>query len=101
MCVQGQKITYNVIKQRLGDVLYKLTSQKFEDPCECMHTQVLMRCMRTALIQYGPGTCTVLSWHPYSTVPALVQYCPGQWQLGCSGSCSMQQRTAFLEKTSH
>jgi V-type H+-transporting ATPase subunit A len=33
---QGQKITYNVIKQRLGDVLYKLTSQKFEDPCECL-----------------------------------------------------------------
>lgn len=32
---QGQKITYNVIKQRLGDVLYKLTSQKFEDPCKC------------------------------------------------------------------
>jgi V-type H+-transporting ATPase subunit A len=31
---EGQKITYNVIKQRLGDVLYKLTSQKFEDPSE-------------------------------------------------------------------
>lgn len=29
---EGQKITYNVIKQRMGDVLYKLTSQKFEDP---------------------------------------------------------------------
>lgn len=29
---EGQKITYNVIKQRLSDVLYKLTSQKFEDP---------------------------------------------------------------------
>ena len=29
-----QKITYNVIKQRLGDVLYKLTAQKFEDPGE-------------------------------------------------------------------
>lgn len=29
---EGQKITYNVIKQRLGDVLYKLTAQKFEDP---------------------------------------------------------------------
>eukprot|EP00877_Chromochloris_zofingiensis_P001005 jgi/Chrzof1/10905/Cz05g16180.t1 len=31
---EGQKITYNVIKQRLSDVLYKLTSQKFEDPAE-------------------------------------------------------------------
>jgi V-type H+-transporting ATPase subunit A len=29
---EGQKITLNVIKQRLGDTLYKLTSQKFEDP---------------------------------------------------------------------
>ncbi|GAX82509.1 hypothetical protein CEUSTIGMA_g9936.t1 [Chlamydomonas eustigma] len=31
---EGQKITYNVIKQRMGDVLYKLTAQKFEDPAE-------------------------------------------------------------------
>eukprot|EP00775_Hariotina_reticulata_P008661 gene8661-8842_t len=31
---EGQKITLNVVKQRLGDVLYKLTSQKFEDPGE-------------------------------------------------------------------
>jgi V-type H+-transporting ATPase subunit A len=29
---EGQKITFNVIKHRLSDVLYKLTSQKFEDP---------------------------------------------------------------------
>ena len=29
-----QKITYNVIKNRLGDLLYKITSQKFEDPSE-------------------------------------------------------------------
>ena len=29
-----QKITYNVIKNRLGDLLYKITSQKFEDPAE-------------------------------------------------------------------
>ncbi len=28
----GQKITFNVIKQRLGDMLYKVTAQKFEDP---------------------------------------------------------------------
>ncbi|KAL6756496.1 vacuolar ATP synthase, subunit A [Haematococcus lacustris] len=31
---EGAKITYNVIKQRMGDVMYKLTSQKFEDPAE-------------------------------------------------------------------
>nr|ABK25861.1 unknown [Picea sitchensis] len=30
----GQKITYNIIKQRLGDLIYKLVSQKFEDPAE-------------------------------------------------------------------
>ena len=29
-----QKITYNVIKNRLSDLLYKITSQKFEDPAE-------------------------------------------------------------------
>eukprot|EP00798_Chlamydomonas_sp_ICE-L_P030939 gene30941-35996_t len=31
---EGQKITLNVIKQRLADTLYKLTSQKFEDPAD-------------------------------------------------------------------
>lgn len=31
---EGQKITFNIIKQRLGDLLYKITSQKFEDPAE-------------------------------------------------------------------
>lgn len=30
----GQRITYNVIKSRLADLLYKITSQKFEDPAE-------------------------------------------------------------------
>lgn len=30
----GGKITYNVIKNRLGDLIYKLSSQKFEDPAE-------------------------------------------------------------------
>lgn len=30
----GQRITFNVIKARLGDVLYKLASQKFDDPAE-------------------------------------------------------------------
>lgn len=30
----GQKITFNVIKQRLGDLLYKVTAQKFEDPAD-------------------------------------------------------------------
>ena len=29
---EGQKITLNVVKQRMSDVLYKLTSQKFEEP---------------------------------------------------------------------
>jgi V-type H+-transporting ATPase subunit A len=31
---EGQRITFNVIKQRMSDVLYKLTSQKFEDPAD-------------------------------------------------------------------
>ncbi|XXG64402.1 hypothetical protein AAC387_Pa05g2366 [Persea americana] len=30
----GQRITYNVIKSRLGDLFYRLVSQKFEDPAE-------------------------------------------------------------------
>ncbi|RYR63904.1 hypothetical protein Ahy_A04g021649 isoform E [Arachis hypogaea] len=30
----GQKITYTVIKHRLGDLFYRLVSQKFEDPAE-------------------------------------------------------------------
>jgi len=30
----GGKITYNVIKNRLGDLIYKLSSQKFDDPAE-------------------------------------------------------------------
>ncbi|GJM90347.1 hypothetical protein PR202_ga06619 [Eleusine coracana subsp. coracana] len=30
----GQKITYSVIKHRLGDLFYRLVSQKFEDPAE-------------------------------------------------------------------
>lgn len=30
----GGRVTYNVIKARLGDLLYKLSSQKFEDPAE-------------------------------------------------------------------
>ncbi|CAM6126749.1 unnamed protein product [Calypogeia fissa] len=31
---EGQKISYNVIKQRLGDIIYRLVSQKFEDPAD-------------------------------------------------------------------
>ena len=31
---EGQRITLHVIKQRLSDVLYKLTSQKFEEPSD-------------------------------------------------------------------
>ena len=30
----GQKITFNMIKSRLGDLMYKITSQKFEDPAD-------------------------------------------------------------------
>ncbi|CAA6669608.1 unnamed protein product [Spirodela intermedia] len=30
----GQKLTYSVIKHRLGDLFYRLVSQKFEDPAE-------------------------------------------------------------------
>lgn len=30
----GSRVTLALIKQRLGDVLYKLTSQKFEDPAD-------------------------------------------------------------------
>ena len=31
---EGQKITYNVIKARCADLMYKITSQKFEDPAD-------------------------------------------------------------------
>jgi V-type H+-transporting ATPase subunit A len=27
-------VTYNIIKSRLADLLYKITSMKFEDPAE-------------------------------------------------------------------
>ena len=30
----GQKITFNMIKSRLGDLMYKITAQKFEDPAD-------------------------------------------------------------------
>lgn len=32
--MDGQKITYTIIKHRLGDLFYRLVSQKFEDPAE-------------------------------------------------------------------
>ena len=31
---EGQKITFNVIKQKLGKLMYEITSQKFEDPAQ-------------------------------------------------------------------
>lgn len=31
---EGQKVTLNIIKQRLGDLIYKIAAQKFEDPAE-------------------------------------------------------------------
>ena len=30
----GQKITFNAIKQKLGKLMYEITSQKFEDPAD-------------------------------------------------------------------
>lgn len=30
----GQRITFNLIKARLGDVLYQLTSMKFKEPSD-------------------------------------------------------------------
>nr|GFB18583.1 V-type proton ATPase catalytic subunit A [Tanacetum cinerariifolium] len=32
--MDGQKITYSLIKHHLGDLFYRLVSQKFEDPAE-------------------------------------------------------------------
>ncbi|KAI3442561.1 uncharacterized protein J3R85_000755 [Psidium guajava] len=32
--MDGQKITYSLVKHRLGDLFYRLVSQKFEDPAE-------------------------------------------------------------------
>ena len=31
---EGQKVTFNTIKQKLGKLMYEITSQKFEDPSE-------------------------------------------------------------------
>ena len=31
---EGQKITFNMIKSRLADLMYKITSMKFEDPAD-------------------------------------------------------------------
>ena len=30
----GHKVTFNTIKQKLGKLMYEITSQKFEDPSE-------------------------------------------------------------------
>ncbi|GBG60567.1 hypothetical protein CBR_g8589 [Chara braunii] len=30
----GQKVSYNIIRQRLNDIIYRLVTQKFEDPAE-------------------------------------------------------------------
>lgn len=32
--LDDQKITYNVLKNHLGDLLFRITSQKFEHPAE-------------------------------------------------------------------
>jgi V-type H+-transporting ATPase subunit A len=31
---EGAKITFNVIKARMGDLMYRVASQKFEDPAD-------------------------------------------------------------------
>ena len=31
---EGQRITYNIIKARCADLMYKITAQKFEDPAD-------------------------------------------------------------------
>lgn len=54
---EGQKITYNVIKQRMGDVMYKLTAQKFEDPGMIRTGQIIVF-IYNALQQ--PHTCCLL-----------------------------------------
>ncbi|CAA7056706.1 unnamed protein product [Microthlaspi erraticum] len=38
--MDGQKISYTLIKHRLGDLFYRLVSQKFEDPAEGEDTLV-------------------------------------------------------------
>lgn len=53
---EGQKITLNVIKQRAGDTLYKLTSQKFEDPGKSPRSISLQHCI--ADVSLSVGTCT-------------------------------------------
>ena len=50
---EGQKVTYNVIKSRLADLLYKITSQKFEDPAEGEEA-----------IKCAPMLPPWLSWNP-------------------------------------
>ena len=48
------KITYNVIKTRLADLLYKITSQKFEDPVE---GEAAIKCASPAPSLPCPALC--------------------------------------------
>ena len=50
---ESAKITYNVIKARMGDLMYRIASQKFEDPNDGEEKVVRMR--------YGIGEPTQYS----------------------------------------
>lgn len=39
---EGLKVTYNVIRQRLGDLLSKISGQKFEDPGKNTNTHIFL-----------------------------------------------------------
>ena len=47
---EGAKITFNIIKQRLNEIMYKLTAQKFEDP-GAWHSK---RVTRVTMMAYSP-----------------------------------------------
>ena len=66
---EGQKITYNVIKQRLGDVLYKLTAQKFEDPGACRRQEA-----GWGGSSFAPLLCSLVSLipHPSCALVSLI-----------------------------
>ena len=63
-----QKITYNVIKNRLSDLLYKITSQKFEDPADGEET---VKCaLGPANLSLMPFSCAAgrfcSAWPPWT-----------------------------------
>jgi hypothetical protein len=68
-------VTFNIIKQRLSDVLYKITSQKFEDPgegSEFAFNVALRRMQKTDLVLH---VCAVLyTGHQMSDVTFVTQW---------------------------